>query len=121
MKTLGSIAASLMLVISLGTGRSYAQSVHKAKVNVPFEFSFANRTFPAGRYSFLQSAQHLLVLQDAQGRNLATGYTTRIESPTASSTGKVTFHVVDGQKVFSELWYENDTAGEHIHVTGKRG
>jgi hypothetical protein len=72
MKTLGSIAASLMLVISLGTGRSYAQSVRTAKVNVPFEFSFAHRSFPTGRYSFLQSAQHLLVLQAAQGRNLAT-------------------------------------------------
>ncbi len=119
MKTLGSVAASLMLIISLGTGRSYAQSVHTTKVDVPFEFSFANRSFPAGRYSLLQSAQHLLVLQDARGRNLATGFTTRIESPRASSAGKVTFHVVDGQKVFSELWYENDTAGEHIHVTGK--
>ena len=43
---------SLMLVVA-GLTAAQAQSTSVIKVNVPFEFNFGDRTFPAGEYSLV--------------------------------------------------------------------
>jgi hypothetical protein len=119
MTKLSSISASLMLLIASAVGSANAQSAQSIKVNIPFAFSFADKTFPAGNYSLFEPLQHFLVLRDARGRNLAQAFTTRVESWAASPSGKLTFHTVDGQNVFSEVWHENDRAGEKLHFANR--
>jgi hypothetical protein len=67
MTKLSSISASLMLLIASAAGSANAQSAQSIKVNIPFAFSFADKTFPAGNYSLFEPLQHFLVLRDARG------------------------------------------------------
>ena len=112
--------ASLVLAVVLAAGSAHAQSAALIKVNIPFGFSFGNKTFPSGKYSLVQPQPHFLVLRDARGQTIALAFTSGVESSTASATNKVMFHSVDGQNVLSEVWHQDASWGEKLHSTNTR-
>jgi hypothetical protein len=112
-----STLASLSLIVVWAMGPAYAQSVPVIKVNIPFEFSFGDKTFPSGSYSLAQPRQHFLVLRDARGQTIASTFTEGLESSAASATGKLTFRSVDGVNVLTEVRQQDDSSGERLPST----
>jgi hypothetical protein len=105
---------SLMLVV-VGLMAAQAQSTSVIKVNVPFEFNFGDRTFPAGEYSLVQPRQHLLVLRDSRGHYIAQAFTAGIESLTPADSTKLKFFNSDGQHVLTEVWQKLDSSGQRLY------
>ena len=112
--------AALLLTIVWAAGTAHAQSGTVIKVNIPFEFNFGDKAFPAGEYSLVQPLtfyQHFLALRDARGQTIASLFTNGVESFEASATSKLTFRSVDGQKVLSEVWQQYHNSGEQLNST----
>ena len=107
MKTLTNTILALSAVAVLGTTGIYAQT--KAVANIPFQFTVATVSMPAGDYSLaaLQTASGVLKIQ-----NLATGRCALVMAPGTLSTykgeptdaGKVIFHRYGDRYFFSEVW-----------------
>ena len=112
--------AVLVLTIVGAAGTAHAQALTVIKVNIPFEFSFGDKTFPAGDYSLVRPLtfyQHFLMLRDARGQTIASSFTNAVESSADSATSKVRFRSVHGQKVLSEVWQQYHNSGEQVNVT----
>ena len=92
MKNLIARTLTLLMLAVLGLTMASAQTTSVIKVNVPFDFSFADRTFPAGEYSLIQPMQHLLVLRDARGYSIAQSFTGGIESLSAADATYIGRH-----------------------------
>jgi len=115
MKNLIARTLTLLMLAVLGLTMASAQTTSVIKVNVPFEFSFADRTFPAGEYSLIQPMQHLLVLRDARGYSIAQSFTGGIESLSAADATKLKFVNQDGQYVLKEVWESLDSSGQRLY------
>jgi hypothetical protein len=105
---------ALLLTIVTAAGSAFAQSGTVIKVNIPFDFSFGDQTFPAGNYSLVQPAQHFLALRDDRARVIASSFTRAVESFTTAPSSKLMFRSVDGQKVLVQVWPHDNTAGEEL-------
>ena len=108
---------SLLTIVLWTVGAAYAQTPAVIKVNIPFEFSLGDRSFPPGDYSLVQPLQHLLVLRDARRQTIASTFTTGIESSTAPAISKLKFRSVGGQYVLTEVWQQDDRAGLKLFPT----
>jgi hypothetical protein len=111
---------SLMLVVVLLPMAAQAQSTSVIKVNIPFEFNFANRTFPAGDYSLAQPLQHLLVLRDSRGQAIAQAFTGGIDSSTPVAATKLKFDNSGGQHILTEVWQQQDSSGQRLYQAKSR-
>src|SRR5882757_10439608 len=109
------ILTSLLTIVLWIGGSAYAQSTAVIKVNIPFEFSLGDKTFPAGNYSVVQPLQHLLVLRNARGQTIASTIATGLELSSPPAISKLRFRSVDGQYALTEVWQQDDTAGLQIH------
>jgi hypothetical protein len=104
----------LMLAFLGMTMTAAAETITVIKVNVPFEFTFGDRTFPAGEYSLTQPQQHVLTLRNSRGQTLDSVLTDGIDSPTPGVATKVQFTTVGGQHFLSEVWQSQETSGERL-------
>lgn len=108
--------ASILVVMGAATS-AYAQSSQMTYVNIPFEFSFAKKVLPAGNYSLIKSPEHLLTLRDAGGQTIGLAFTTGIQSPNLSLNSRLKFRSLNGQKVLSEVWFQDSSLGEILRST----
>ena len=115
MKNLIARTLTLLMLAVLGLTMASAQTTSVIKVNVPFDFTFADRTFPAGEYSLIQPMQHLLVLRDARGYSIAQSFTGGIESLSAADATKLKFVNQDSQYVLTEVWESLDSSGQRLY------
>ena len=99
------LAAVALMVMSV-TAISHAQATTwVVKVNIPFEFSVGDKTFPAGDYSLVQPIQHFVVLRDSRGHSVASVFTSGIDSSTAPAASN-TLHS-DKRRRVTELSISN--------------
>jgi hypothetical protein len=103
------ILAMLGLVATAST-----QSMSVIKVNVPFEFTFGGRTFPADTYTLVQSRQHFLTLRDSRGRAVSQLFTEGIEPPRPADSTQMKFDASDGQHRLIEVWKEQNSSGRRL-------
>jgi hypothetical protein len=93
-----------------------AQSVQVIKVNIPFEFSFGNRSFPAGPYSLVQPRPHFLELRDSRGHFIAQVLTGDVYARTPATSTKLKFYSSDGRHVLAEVWERQESSGEQLYL-----
>jgi hypothetical protein len=118
MKRLVVSSVSVLFVVVLLLMGAHGQTAdHVIKVRIPFAFEVADKTFPAGSYSLLQSAPYLISLRDAQGRMLANLVTGRVERADASGGTKLDFYVDGERHVLARVWREHDLLGHQIPIS----
>src|SRR3954466_12034064 len=91
------ILTSLFVFVLWAAGSVYGQSSAVIKINIPFQFSVGDKSFPPGDYSLIQPMQHLVVLRDARGRTIASTFTEGIEASQAPAVSKLRFRSEEGQ------------------------
>jgi hypothetical protein len=107
---------SLMLAIVALPLAAQTQS-RVIKANIPFEFNFDDKTFPAGDYSLVQPMQHLLVLRDSRGPAIAQTFSEGVESLTVSDATKLKFAYFGGHRVLTEVWQNQNSSGLRLYPT----
>jgi hypothetical protein len=113
------LTALVLTVVGLSLA-AQAQSTQFVKANIPFEFNFGDKVFPAGEYSLTQPLQHLLVLRDSRGQAIAQTFTEGVDSTTAPDATKLRFHHSDGQYVLTEVWKEAEANGQRLQPAKSR-
>jgi len=107
----------LILVVAGITMSASAQSDRMIKVNIPFEFTFAGKLFPAGQYTLVQPQQHVLVLQNAERKTAAQAFTQGVDAYAAAGSTLLKFDVREGQHSLLEVWHEQSPSGDRMFPT----
>ena len=115
-RTLASLA---LTIVGLGVAAS-AQNVHVVKVNIPFEFSFGDRMYPAGDYSLTQPLQNMVTLRDSKGRTVGQVLSVGIESLAYTESPKLKFAKADGRYILTEVWDGQDNSGQQTSFASNR-
>jgi len=78
------------------------------KVNIPFQFVAAGRTYPAGAYEVLTESPSLLEIRAVNGKAEALVVVTRLaireNSPEVPAQPEAVFDRVENRNVLSEIW-----------------
>jgi hypothetical protein len=118
MKRLVASSVSVMLLTVLLFAGAHAQTAdHIIKVRIPFAFEVADKTFPAGAYSLLQTAPYLISLRDSRGYTLATLVTATIERADTSGPAKLDFYADGERYVLARVWRDHDSLGHQIPIS----
>ena len=90
----------MLAVAGLAVAASAQSTADKlVKVHIPFEFNFADKTFPAGDYSLTQPMQNLLVLRDSRDYAVAQVITIGMELPSQLAATKLKTMVTNFDEV----------------------
>ena len=103
----------VMLGLLSLAGSAFAQTIN-VRSDVPFSFSVAGKSMPAGHYT-IQSATadgKTLALVGDHSRALVNANGAEQLAP-ASAT-KLVFHVYGGEYFLAEVWTRGNTAGQQI-------
>jgi len=84
------------------------------KVNIPFEFTFGDQTFPAGEYSLTQPLENVVSLRNERGQVLGSVLTDGVDARTTAAVTKLRFTSVSGQHILSEVWRGEETRGQQL-------
>ena len=103
--------ALVCLVAACAGTRALAQS--RITVNVPFDFSISDRTFPAGRYSVF-SLHDRLTVQDSSGRPVFIGIANQVSGRRVARTGMIVFRCYEVRCFLSELWTPTAENGSQL-------
>ena len=103
--------AALCLMFTFTVNLGHAQS--RVTVKVPFNFLISNKTFPAGQYSVLASADHL-TLQDSAGTPVFFGIANQVSGRRVGDTGQVVFHCYEDRCFLSEFWTPTRENGNQL-------
>ena len=109
------IFASMLFVVLAMAGSAPAQTVSTIKVSIPFEFSFGEKTFPAGNYALVQPAEHFLVLRGSEGNSLAEVTTQFVESYRPADNTKLKFYPSNGKYTLAEVWVGESYSGVELY------
>ena len=115
--SIGRVFASLFAgVLLLGTAApAQLLNDHVVKFVAPFEFTIAQRTFPAGSYSLVRTEPYLLELRDADKHSLTQIVTRSVEALKAPEQSKVLFYSENGHHVLGQVWLGRETLGQEIY------
>ena len=116
MNRFASIATSLSIAVLLLAGAASAQfNDQKITATIPFEFVVGKTMLPAGQYVFLRTGANLLLVRNAEGRNLTTVVTGSVEAPKAPKNSKLRFETVNGSHVLVQVWNEHEAIGSELY------
>jgi hypothetical protein len=106
------LAASLGLFMGLAVAPAYGQ-VWGVKVKVPFKFMVASQTLPEGEY-LLSSVRDEVLVQDSEGKRVATVMTNAVGGRKVGKTGEVVFDCYTDVCFLSQLWTPGQDSGREL-------
>ena len=68
MKSIAITLTELSLAVLFFVVSAQAESGQRVTANIPFEFTIASRSLPAGRYEFIRTDDDIYQVRDADGR-----------------------------------------------------
>lgn len=107
-KTVGFLAA--LLVTSTALGQS---NQGDTIADIPFAFSVANHTLPAGRYTVTRLGETTLRISSPHNQSTVV-LTHAVEGKAPESKGKVVFHRYGDAYFLSEVWVAPNGAGRKV-------
>jgi cytochrome c biogenesis protein ResB len=113
------LTALTLAVIGLAVAAP-AQSAHTIKANVPFEFNFGDRMYPAGEYSLTQPEQNVIMLRDSRGHAVGQVLTVAIDSRLLTADAKLRFTNFNGMHILTEVWDGTDLSGQEVTGAAER-
>src|SRR5262249_29501233 len=86
------------------------------KVEIPFDFSVRNKTFPAGAYSITRVTQDKSVLQlsSEDGREVVRLSTYPVQAKETPDTAKLNFRRYGETYFLFQIWESDDTQGRQL-------
>jgi hypothetical protein len=110
--------ASLCLVIAL-VAPAYAQK-GGVQAKVPFNFTVAGKTFPAGEYTMIVGS-HQVIIRDSDGRKIAMVLANEISGRSTGANGQIIFHCYSEHCFLSEVWSPIHENGRQLPTSRSEG
>jgi len=108
----GRVLTSMSLAVLLLAGAAQGQlSPDIVKVKTPFTFIAGNKTFPAGEYSIVATADGYLTLRDSKAQVVTTIFAHPVLSDGVPSSPRLEFVIQNGGYVLRRVWLENKRTG----------
>jgi len=109
------VQISLLLGVLLFPLLAAAQeSPTPIKFQVPFRFIVGAKELPAGNYSIVETAQHVVVLRNARSQTVATVITNSVEFLVPRDSTKVVFQFEGGHYFLAQVWTEHSQIGDEL-------
>ncbi len=85
---------------------AYANTEGRMKVSIPFAFTLGDKTLPAGQYTVErnQLIPELLIVRSVDSDAIATGFTSRLQTPTTLTQAKLVFRRYGNQYFLAQVW-----------------
>jgi hypothetical protein len=116
MNRIASILTSLSIVVLLFPSAARAQYNDRTiTATIPFDFCVGNLTLPAGQYAFPRPGTNLLLVRNAQGRDLVTVVSGSVQATNPSPKTKLRFATINGGHVLIQLWNEHEAIGSELY------
>lgn len=103
---------SLFLLVGLAVAPAYAQT-GGTKVNVPFKFVVAGKTFSAGQYVVLPERDNIRI-RNSDGRTVAIVTTDAQSGTVPHRNGRVVFNCYGEQCFLSQVWVLGQDTGRRL-------
>lgn len=121
MKTIERVIAfaTLILVVTFSSS-VFAQTDRQTAVNIPFNFTVADKAFPAGEYLVRRNRKDsdvVWVIQSKDGGEAALLLTRSKSSADTQENAKFVFRKYDDLYVLAEFWAAGTNTGREIQVT----
>jgi mono/diheme cytochrome c family protein len=95
---------AVILVTLFSVGLAFGQAQYGMRFNVPYQFTFASRTFPAGAYTFSEDSFGL-AMRSANGATAHQLVISHLGGPIDFlQDGALVFGIADGKRILSEVW-----------------
>ena len=106
----------LLVVLFIGFGLAAVTASAQAggvKANIPFDFTAAGKTLPAGQYMLIADSNQVTI-EDAKGRAVAMILANHTAERSAGATGQVVFHCYRYRCFLAELWSPAQMDGRQV-------
>ncbi len=116
MSLLGRTLNTLSIAVLLFAGLAHAQFLSNPimQVDVPFEFSVGNKTFPAGSYTMARTNASTLVIRDSRNRVVDAFIAIPALATTAPANPKLVFYRYGGRHVLARIWLRSERSGYEL-------
>ena len=104
---------TLSLLVTLSAASVCAQSGVRLNVNIPFEFSVRDQTFPAGEYTVRYIAQGVLAIQSAD-RHASQIFTVSTRPGTRRDESSIVFNQYGNRYFLSSIWTAGNDYGYEL-------
>lgn len=113
-----SFLSVILFVATSAQGQSLSTGV---RVNIPFEFTVAGKTFEAGKYSFrpLQENDSVFRISELEGRFNLVCLTHSVQSTIPKAKPMLVFHRYGTRYFLSQIWGAGATSGRQIYRSSK--
>ncbi len=123
MKTIERVIAfaTLILVVTFSSS-VFAQTDRQTAVNIPFNFTVADKAFAAGEYLIRRNRKDsdvVWVIQSKDGGETALVLTRSKNSLDTQENAKFVFRKYDDLYVLAEFWAAGTSTGREIQVTDR--
>lgn len=109
------IFSLLSLTITLAVAAVYANPPNPLKANIPFDFSVADKTLPAGVYMVKRtSTPSLLQIQRKDGREGMLIQTQSVQARRAQDQTTLVFRRYGDQYFLAQVWTAGDSNGREL-------
>ncbi len=107
----------LLAMILLAVGSVYAQMSSPIKVKIPFDFTAASATLPAGEYRVMTASVSgtLAIIGRDSASGFAGSHAAQANAP--SSATKLVFHRYGDRYFLYQVWVENEKCGRELPAT----
>jgi hypothetical protein len=113
------IKAFVLLGLFLSLSAIHVNAQNKTlvrKVEIPFDFSVRDKTFPAGAYSVTRVNQEksILHLRSEDGQEMINIVTTTAQAKEAPKTARLIFHRYGETYFLAQIWESEDIQGRQL-------
>ena len=116
------IALATLVVLVTVSSSVFAQTDRLAVVNIPFNFTAADKAFPAGEYQIRRNRKDsdvVWVIQHQKSGKAAVFLTRPVQANENQEDAKFVFRKYDDLYILSEFWAAGTNTGREIQVTDR--
>ena len=116
------IALAALVVMVTVSSSVFAQTDRQTVVNIPFNFTAADKSFPAGDYLIRRNRKDsdvVWVIQNKDSGKAAMILTRSVQANETQEDAKFVFKKYDDLYILSEFWAAGTNTGREIQVTDR--
>jgi hypothetical protein len=116
------IALTVLVVLVTVSSSVFAQTDRQTVVNIPFNFTASDKSFPAGEYLIRRNRKDsdtVWVIQNKESGKAAIMLTRPVQASETQDDAKFVFRKYDDLYILSEFWAAGTNTGREIQVTDR--
>lgn len=116
------IALAALVVLVTVSSSVFAQTDRQTVVNIPFNFTAADKAFPAGEYLIRRNRKDsdtVWIIQNKETGKAAVVLTRPVQANETQDDAKFVFRKYDDLYILSEFWAAGTNTGRELQVTDR--